>query len=142
MTRDECLYIWDIIDTTLSNPEKYKTQKRQRHKVWIDLFFENIHAVTIWYSPRASASTILDNECIDCINSTFHLHGTTIFGTFLDIESKDDIDSLALQYQVLYDTKLIYDLVLASYVYKLMMKYNHISVSVYTKDILSLRDKT
>lgn len=142
MTRDECLYIWDIIDTTLSNPEKYKTQKRQRHKVWIDLFFENIHAVTIWYSPRESASTILDNECIDCINSTFHLHGTTIFGTFLDIESKDDIDSLALQYQVLYDTKLIYDLVLASYVYKLMMKYNHISVSVYTKDILSLRDKT
>lgn len=142
MTRDDCLYIWDIIDTTLSNPEKYKTQKRQRHKTWIDLFVEDIHAVTIWDSPRASASTLLDNECIDCINSTFHLHGSTIFGTFLDIENKDDIDSLALQYQVLYNTKLIYDLVLASYVYKLMKKYNYISVSVYTKDILSLRDKT
>ncbi len=142
MTRDECLYIWDIIETTLSNPENYKTQKRQRHKTWIDLFVDEKHVLTIWDSQRASASTLLDNQCIDCINSTFHLHGTTIFGTFLDIESKDDIDSLALQYQVLYDTKLIYDLVLASYVYKLMMKYNHISVSVYTKDILSLRDKT
>lgn len=27
MTRDDCLYIWDVVENTLSNPENYKTQK-------------------------------------------------------------------------------------------------------------------
>lgn len=141
MTRDDCFYIWDIVEDAIIHPEKYSRRERQQHKAWNDLFIGNKHVLTIWQSRRIQTITLLDNICIDCVAADFTIHSSTIFGTLLDIDSKDDIDSLALQYNLLYDTDLIYNLVLSSYVYKLMKKYDHSSVSVFTKDIITLRDK-
>lgn len=144
MTREDCIYIWNLLEDTFENKEFYYDFFDRTDKSWYDIIINNkTTIITLWWGERYTTASACDKFCIDLVSSPdmlFHSNNGVLAATLLPIENINDIDSLVLQYQLLYDADDYYTLVLASFAYHALKQTNFSSISIFTKEILELKE--